>query len=127
MLRHKPHGVMAIFGPYNFPGHLPNGHIIPALIAGNTMVFKPSDYTPMVGELLVSFWQEAGLPDGVLNLVQGGKDTGVALANAEIDGLLFTGSSSTGKILHKHFCGRPEVFCSRWNGCVRDCPISLPG
>ncbi len=50
-LRHKPHGVMAVFGPYNFPGHLPNGHIIPALIAGNTLVFNPSELTPATAEM----------------------------------------------------------------------------
>lgn len=73
LLRHKPHGVMAVFGPYNFPGHLPNGHIIPALIAGNTVVFKPSELTPATAELTVQLWQQAGIPDGVLNLVQGRK------------------------------------------------------
>ncbi|MBP8159507.1 MAG: aldehyde dehydrogenase family protein, partial [Aeromonas sp.] len=68
-VRHKPHGVVAVFGPYNFPGHLPNGHIVPALIAGNTVVFKPSELTPMVAEAMLKIWQEAGLPKGVLNLV----------------------------------------------------------
>ncbi|STS90400.1 succinylglutamic semialdehyde dehydrogenase [Klebsiella variicola] len=72
-LRHKPHGVMAVFGPYNFPGHLPNGHIIPALIAGNTIVFKPSELTPATAEMTVQLWQQAGVPDGVINLLQGGK------------------------------------------------------
>jgi succinylglutamic semialdehyde dehydrogenase len=107
-IRHKPHGVVAVFGPYNFPGHLPNGHIVPALIAGNTVVFKPSDLTPMVAELMVKLWQKAGLPDGVLNLVQGEVDTGKALAShAGIDGLFFTGSSRTGKLLHEQFAGHP--------------------
>lgn len=69
-LRHKPHGVMAVFGPYNFPGHLPNGHIIPALIAGNTIVFKPSELTPATAEMTVQLWQQAGVPDGVINLLQ---------------------------------------------------------
>ena len=57
--RHKPHGVLAVFGPYNFPGHLPNGHIVPALLAGNTVVFKPSELTPMVGEKLMRIWESA--------------------------------------------------------------------
>ena len=110
-LTHRPHGVMAIFGPYNFPGHLPNGHIVPALIAGNTVVFKPSELTPAVAEKMVSYWQEAGLPAGVLNLVQGAKDTGVALAgNAHIDGLLFTGSATTGRALARQLSERPEVI-----------------
>jgi succinylglutamic semialdehyde dehydrogenase len=109
MLRHKPHGVVAVFGPYNFPAHLPNGHIVPALLAGNTLVFKPSELTPAVAELTVRLWQEAGLPEGVLNLVQGEKETGIALANhKELDGLFFTGSSATGLLLHQQFAGRPE-------------------
>lgn len=109
VLRHKPHGVVAVFGPYNFPGHLPNGHIVPALLAGNCVVFKPSELTPKVAELTVKCWIEAGLPAGVLNLVQGGRETGVALAaNPGIDGLFFTGSSRTGNLLHQQFAGRPD-------------------
>ncbi|MDN7671960.1 succinylglutamate-semialdehyde dehydrogenase [Burkholderia oklahomensis] len=110
VLRHRPHGVVAVFGPYNFPGHLPNGHIVPALIAGNTVVFKPSELAPGVARATVEIWREAGLPAGVLNLVQGEKDTGVALANhRQIDGLFFTGSSDTGTLLHRQFGGRPEI------------------
>lgn len=110
VLRHRPHGVVAVFGPYNFPGHLPNGHIVPALIAGNAVVFKPSELAPDVAAATVALWAQAGLPAGVLNLVQGEKDTGVALANhRQIDGLFFTGSSDTGTLLHKQFGGRPEI------------------
>ncbi|WP_227242598.1 succinylglutamate-semialdehyde dehydrogenase [Paraburkholderia caribensis] len=110
VLRHRPHGVVAVFGPYNFPGHLPNGHIVPALIAGNAVVFKPSELAPGVARATVEVWRDAGLPAGVLNLVQGEKDTGVALANhRQIDGLFFTGSSDTGTLLHKQFGGRPEI------------------
>ncbi|WP_323122196.1 succinylglutamate-semialdehyde dehydrogenase [Burkholderia alba] len=110
VLRHRPHGVVAVFGPYNFPGHLPNGHIVPALIAGNAVVFKPSELAPAVARATVETWRDAGLPDGVLNLVQGEKDTGIALANhRQIDGLFFTGSSDTGTLLHKQFGGRPEI------------------
>ena len=108
VLRHRPHGVLAVFGPYNFPGHLPNGHIVPALLAGNTLVFKPSELTPRFAEVTVGLWQAAGLPDGVLNLVQGGVETGKALAAEDIDGLLFTGSSRTGELLHHQFGGRPD-------------------
>lgn len=109
VLRHKPHGVVAVFGPYNFPGHLPNGHIVPALLAGNCVLFKPSELTPKVAELTVQCWIEAGLPEGVLSLLQGGRETGVALAgHPGIDGLFFTGSSRTGNLLHAQFAGRPE-------------------
>ncbi|NQZ32026.1 MAG: succinylglutamate-semialdehyde dehydrogenase [Oceanospirillaceae bacterium] len=107
-LRHKPHGVVAVFGPYNFPGHLPNGHIVPAIIAGNTLVFKPSELTPSVGSFMVELWQQAGLPAGVINLVQGEKETGITLAgNPDLDGLFFTGSSNTGNLLHRQFAGHP--------------------
>ncbi|MDI9765392.1 succinylglutamate-semialdehyde dehydrogenase [Pantoea dispersa] len=108
-LRHRPHGVLAVFGPYNFPGHLPNGHIVPALLAGNCVLFKPSQLTPATAEKTVQLWQEAGLPAGTLALLQGGRDTGQALAQAEqIDGLLFTGSAATGYHLHRQFAGQPE-------------------
>ncbi|GLT20093.1 N-succinylglutamate 5-semialdehyde dehydrogenase [Vibrio zhanjiangensis] len=109
VLRHRPLGVMAVFGPYNFPGHLPNGHIVPALLAGNTVIFKPSEQTPLTGEFAMKLWQQAGLPAGVINLVQGAKETGVALADSKgIDGLLFTGSANTGHILHRQFAGQPD-------------------
>ena len=109
VLRHRPLGVMAVFGPYNFPGHLPNGHIVPALLAGNTVVFKPSEQTPLTGEFAMKLWEQAGLPKGVINLVQGAKETGIALADAKgIDGVLFTGSANTGHILHRQFAGQPD-------------------
>jgi succinylglutamic semialdehyde dehydrogenase len=108
VLRHRPHGVFGVFGPYNFPGHLPNGHIVPALIAGNTLVFKPSEYAPRTAVRTVQLWEQAGLPAGVLNLVNGGRDTGVALSqHPDIDGILFTGSSTTGVALHKQLAGQP--------------------
>lgn len=107
--RYKPHGVVAVFGPYNFPGHLPNGHIVPALIAGNTVVFKPSELTPLIGQKTVEIWDKAGLPAGVINLLQGGRTTGVALAkHTGLDGLFFTGSSQTGLALHRQFAEHPE-------------------
>lgn len=109
-LAHKPLGVMFVLGPYNFPGHLPNGHIIPALIAGNTLVFKPSEITPGVGEAMVKAWEAAGLPAGVLNLVQGARETGAAaLDHAELDGVLFTGSWTTGRFIHEKFAGRTGI------------------
>jgi len=107
-LIHRPQGVMAVLGPYNLPGHLPNGHIVPALLAGNCVVFKPSESTPAIAEIMARCWQNVGLPAGVLNVVQGAGDTGKALAgNSDINGLLFTGSSHTGAALHKLFAGQP--------------------
>jgi succinylglutamic semialdehyde dehydrogenase len=103
-LRHRPHGVLAVLGPYNFPAHLPNGHIVPALLAGNTIVFKPSELAPAVAQLTGELWREAGLPEGVLEIVQGDGETGKALAGHRgTDGLLFTGSSTTGKALARQF------------------------
>ena len=108
-VRHKPHGVLAVLGPYNFPAHLPNGHIVPALIAGNAVVFKPSEKTPAVGEMLVRCFHEAGVPEGVLRLLVGGPDQGRALAGQSgIDGLLFTGSARAGLSLHKQFAETPH-------------------
>jgi succinylglutamic semialdehyde dehydrogenase len=110
VLRHRPHGVMAVLGPYNFPGHLPNGHIVPALLAGDTVVFKPSEETPWAGQLLVEALEAAGLPAGVVNLVQGGRDTGSALLDQDIDGLLFTGSAEAGAHFRRRFADRPETI-----------------
>lgn len=107
-LTHRPHGVLAVFGPFNFPGHLPNGHIVPALLAGNTVVLKPSELTPLTAEAMVRLWIEAGLPRGVLNLVQGAGETGMALsAHPGIDGLLFTGSFETGRALARQMAEEP--------------------
>jgi len=108
-VRHKPHGVLAVLGPYNFPAHLPNGHIVPALIAGNAVVFKPSEKTPASGEFLVQCYRDAGIPEGVIRLLQGGPDEGRALAGqSDIDGLLFTGSARAGQALHKQFAESPQ-------------------
>lgn len=107
-VRHKPHGVLGVLGPYNFPAHLPNGHIVPALIAGNAVVFKPSEKTPATGAMLVECYHEAGIPAGVVRLVIGGPDEGRALAgHADIDGLLFTGSARTGIALNRQFADMP--------------------
>src|SRR5881275_3704571 len=93
-VRHKPHGVLGVLGPYNFPAHLPNGHIVPALIAGNAVVFKPSEKTPATGAFMVDCLHEAGVPKGCARLLIGGPAEGKALAgHPGIDGLLFTGSA----------------------------------
>jgi succinylglutamic semialdehyde dehydrogenase len=108
-VRHKPHGVLAVLGPYNFPAHLPNGHIVPALIAGNTVVFKPSEKTPATGEYLVRCFHESGIPEGAVRLLIGGPDQGRALAaQPGIDGLLFTGSARAGASLHRQFADTPQ-------------------
>jgi succinylglutamic semialdehyde dehydrogenase len=106
--RFKPHGVVGVLGPFNFPAHLPNGHIVPAMLAGNTIVFKPSEQAPAVGAWMMEKWIEAGLPDGVLNLVQGGRDVGEAICkSSELDGLFFTGSSRAGAALNQALAADP--------------------
>ncbi|QIG53306.1 succinylglutamate-semialdehyde dehydrogenase [Altererythrobacter sp. BO-6] len=107
-VRHKPHGVMVVLGPYNFPAHLPNGHIVPALIAGNTIVFKPSEKTPAVGELLVKCFHRAGIPEDAVQLVIGGIDEGKALVSHKgIDGVLFTGSVQGGIAINRTLATNP--------------------
>ncbi len=109
--RYKPHGVLAIFGPYNFPGHISQGHIIPALLAGNAVVFKPSELTPLVSEFTVKLWEQADLPAGVLNLVQGDRETGVALvAHPGHNGVLFTGSLKAGLSISRALVNRPDAI-----------------
>ncbi|MEH3159379.1 MAG: succinylglutamate-semialdehyde dehydrogenase [Sphingomonas taxi] len=108
-LRHKPHGVLAVLGPYNFPAHLPNGHIVPALLAGNAIVFKPSEKTPASGAFLIDCYRAAGVPEACVRLLIGGPAEGKALAeHPGIDGLLFTGSARTGIALNRAFAAKPE-------------------
>jgi len=108
----RPHGVAAVIGPFNFPAHLPNGHIVPALLMGNTVVFKPSDKAPAVGELLARWFDEAlraeGAPPGVLNLVQGGADVASALtSHPDLDAVFFTGSWPVGRRIMEASLDRP--------------------
>ncbi|MEP6343103.1 MAG: succinylglutamate-semialdehyde dehydrogenase [Maricaulaceae bacterium] len=109
-LVHRSHGVMAVLGPFNFPGHLPNGHIVPALLAGNVCIFKPSEQAPSVATIIADAFKEAGLPHGCFSIVQGERYTGQALIEADIDGLLFTGSVETGLHFHSYFAGCPEFM-----------------
>ena len=107
-VRHKPHGVMAVLGPFNFPAHLPNGHIVPALIAGNVVVFKPSEKTPATGEFLVKCFHRAGVSAAVLQLLVGGPEEGKALvAHEGVDGVLFTGSAQAGIAINRKLAANP--------------------
>ncbi len=106
--RFKPHGVCAVLGPFNLPGHLPNAHIIPALIAGNTVVFKPSHKTPLCGRKLAEAWQACELPPGVFNMVQGQLAVGKALVEStQIDGVFFTGGFPGGRALSQSCAPHP--------------------
>lgn len=109
-LRFKPHGVVAVLGAFNFPAHLSNGHIVPALLAGNTVIYKPSELTPGVAAFIMQCWHESGIPAGVINCVQGNASTGELLLSSDIQGVYFTGSYKTGKRIHQHFSDRPEII-----------------
>jgi len=105
----KPQGVVAVLGPFNLPAHLPNGHIVPALLAGNTIVFKPSEFTPLVAQKYMEYWHQVKLPKGVLNIVYGARQTGEALTtHKDIKGIFFTGSFQTGIAIHRSMAGRPD-------------------
>ncbi|TNE32136.1 MAG: succinylglutamate-semialdehyde dehydrogenase [Alphaproteobacteria bacterium] len=107
-VRHKPHGVMVVLGPYNFPAHLPNGHIVPALIAGNVILFKPSEKTLATGQFLVNLFHKAGVPEDVVQFIVGGVDEGKKLiANPNIDGVLFTGSLQGGVSISRTLSANP--------------------
>ena len=106
--RFKPYGVMAVLGPFNFPAHLPNGHFVPALLTGNTVVFKPSKRTPAVGQILAEMMDEAGAPPGVFNVVHGGRGVAPHLVGHDgIDGILLTGSWPVGRRIMEANLDRP--------------------
>ena len=107
-VRHKPHGIMAVLGPYNFPAHLPNGHIIPALIAGNAVILKPSEKTPAVAERMLTYFIRAGVPGQLVQLLIGGPEEGKALvAHPDVDGVLFTGSAQVGIAINRKLASNP--------------------
>jgi succinylglutamic semialdehyde dehydrogenase len=106
--RYKPHGVMVVIAPFNFPAHLANGHFVPALLMGNTILLKPSEKTPAVGQKLAEMVEEAGFPPGVFNLVQGAGDIAARLVNhSDISGILFTGSWPVGRKILEANLDRP--------------------
>ena len=107
--RFAPHGVMAVLGPFNFPASMANSHITPALLAGNTVIFKPSELTPQTGVEVARLWQRAGLPPGVLSCLSGGRSIGERLvAHEGIDGVLFVGSHKAGLSILRTLVERPE-------------------
>lgn len=109
-LRYKPQGILAVLGAFNFPAHLSNGHIVPALLAGNTVVFKPSELAPAVSQWILECWHAIGLPAGVLNGIQGGGKIGSMLLSMPIHGVCFTGSYQTGKKIHQQLSDRPDII-----------------
>jgi len=110
-LRYHPLGVVAVIGPYNYPVHLCHAHVVPALLAGNAVVVKPSDITPLVGQRYAETALAAGLPAGVFNLVQGTGAVGAALvADRRVRGLCFTGSYTVGRRIQEAALDRPELL-----------------
>ena len=113
-----PIGVAALITPWNFPTAIPAWKIFPALIAGNTVILKPSSYTPVAATELVRIIEEAGLPPGVLNLVHGtGTEAGEPLAaHPGIDVVSFTGSSAVGEKLFHSYAGLNKRFSCEMGG-----------
>lgn len=110
-LRFHPLGVVAVIGPYNYPIHLCHAHVVVALLTGNTVVVKPSDITPLVGQRYAETVLAAGLPPGVFNLVQGTGAVGAALvADRRVKGLCFTGSYTVGRKIQEAALDRPELL-----------------
>lgn len=108
--RREPRGVVALVSPWNFPFALPLRTIVPALLAGNAVVFKPSEHTPRTGALLAELFADA-LPPGLLTVVQGGADAGAAVVEGDVDVVVFTGSTATGKRI-AHACAERLIPCS---------------
>jgi len=107
-LRHKPHGVLAVIGQSSFPVQQAADHVIPALLAGNAVVLKPSEHSPAAARALIATLVEAGVPEGVARWLPGGPETGRALAaDPGIDGLLFSGSTPVGLGLARQFAEMP--------------------
>jgi succinylglutamic semialdehyde dehydrogenase len=108
-VRHKPHGLLAVLGPFNFPAHLPCTHIVPALIAGNVVIFKPSEKAPATAEALARCFHRAGISAAVMQVCVGGPQDGQKLvAHDEVDGVLFTGSANTGIAINRKLATRPD-------------------
>jgi len=105
-LEYEPYGVIGVISPSNYPFSIPIHQIGAALIAGNTVVLKPSEFTPQAGLAIQEIADDAGLPPGVLSVIVGDGETGAALVNAGIDKLVFTGSVSTGKKIQAEAAAR---------------------
>jgi succinylglutamic semialdehyde dehydrogenase len=110
-IRYRPLGVSLVLGPFNFPLHLPGGQIVPALLSGNTVVFKPSEQATAVGHWMVEAWRRAGLPPDVLQMITGGVSTATAAIDSpHVAGVFLTGSRAAGRAIHRQLAGRPGVL-----------------
>ena len=123
-LFYKPRGALLVLGPFNFPVHLANGHIVPALAVGNTVVFKPSDKTPASAQKLAECFHLAGFPKGVFNLIHGSSHIARSLVKHPLlDGVLFTGSYSVGKEIQKTLINYPQKICVLEMGGKNSCLV----
>ena len=93
----EPYGVVGIISPWNYPFSIPATEVMAALVAGNAVVLKPSELTPLIALELLALLREAGVPDDVFQVLPGEGETGAALVGSEIDKLVFTGSVGTGR------------------------------
>jgi succinylglutamic semialdehyde dehydrogenase len=126
--RFRPHGVLGVLGPFNMPGHLPNGHIVPAILAGNTFVLKPSELTPGTGEIFAAAFAAADFPKGVFNLVQGGKEAGAMLVrHPGVNGILFTGSTAGGIAIRRACADQPGKILALEMGGNNPLIVHEPG
>jgi aldehyde dehydrogenase (NAD+) len=108
-MRRKPWGVAAVITPWNFPFAVPLWMLGPSLLEGNTVVFKPSEDTPAIGQRLVELFEEAGFPPGVIALVHGEAEAGEALVrNAGVNIVLFTGSYEVGRRIQELSASLPD-------------------
>ncbi|MFN3407333.1 MAG: aldehyde dehydrogenase family protein, partial [Caldimicrobium sp.] len=100
-IEYEPYGVIGIISPWNYPLFLPMGQIIPGLVAGNSVIFKPSEWTPLTGQMIDGIFKEVNLPENLFQTIYGDSIIGNALVKSNIDKLFFTGSTYVGKIISK--------------------------
>ncbi|MGM0605583.1 MAG: aldehyde dehydrogenase family protein [Halobacteriota archaeon] len=107
-MRRKPRGVVGCITPWNFPVAIPFWHMAVSLVEGNTVVWKPAEQTPWCGQIIAEMFDDAGIPDGVFNMVQGFGDAGAEIVDDErVDTVLFTGSAAVGHEIASKVGGEP--------------------
>ncbi|HEY2421701.1 MAG TPA: aldehyde dehydrogenase family protein [Neobacillus sp.] len=100
-IEYMPRGVVLVISPWNYPLQLAMVPMVSALVAGNTVILKPSEVTPLVGKCIEDLFIKAGFPKGVVQVAHGGKEVGAAFTNAKPDYIFFTGSIRTGKMIQE--------------------------
>jgi succinate-semialdehyde dehydrogenase/glutarate-semialdehyde dehydrogenase len=111
VMSHRPLGVVAAITPYNFPTDISSIALAHIAAAGNTVIWKPSEYAAVSCAMLGEIFKDAGVPDGVINIVQGKGDVGAALVDSKnVDGVFFTGSTATGRKIAEKCALRPHLL-----------------